>query len=292
MTRRCTMPLRSLLASFAFAVTAMAAPVNTVCPMMPDEEITDTDNVIQYDGQEVAFCCGRCVRKWNALDDSSRKEMLAVAMPAQAAPTPEPPVVEMPRVPMDQLDPLGLCPKTGADAGAMGKATRRVINGVDVTFCCPPCIKPYEENYAEYRQKIDGQIVVLELPYYPTTKCIVTGNELGKETSPVDYVLGNRLVRLENRECIERLKAEPDTYNRKLDELIIAAERKDYPLTTCIVSDGPLDPDKPAAEVVVGNRLMKLCCGGCTGKIREQPYVYVKKINEAWAAAGDDESGS
>ncbi|MDG2200881.1 MAG: hypothetical protein P8K80_06825, partial [Phycisphaerales bacterium] len=101
------MPLRSLLASFAFAVTAMAAPVNTVCPMMPDEEITDTDNVIEYDGQEVAFCCGRCVRKWNALDDSSRKEMLAAAMPAQAPATPEPPVAEAPKVPMDQLDPLG-----------------------------------------------------------------------------------------------------------------------------------------------------------------------------------------
>jgi len=290
MIRNCTMPLFAVL---AMSVAAMAAPVNNVCPMMPDEEITDTDNVIEYDGQEVAFCCGRCVRKWNALDDSNRKELLAAALPAEGTGTPEEaPAIETPEVPMDQLDPLGLCPKSGGDAGAMGKATRRVINGVDVTFCCPPCIKPYEENYAEYRRKIDGQIVVLELPYYPTTKCIVTGNELGKETSPVDYVLGNRLVRLENRECIERLKADPTTYNRKLDELIIAAERKDYPLTTCIVSGGQLDPDKKPFEVVVGNRLMKLCCGGCSGKIRAQPYVYVRKINKAWADAGSDDSGS
>lgn len=172
----------------------------------------------------------------------------------------------------------------------MGKVTRRVINGVDVSFCCPPCIKPYEENYEDYRRQIAGQIVLLELSYYPTDRCIVSGKELSKETEAIDYVLGNRLVRLENSSCIEKLNAEQEKYNQKLDYLIKDAERKDYPLKTCIVSGGPLNPDKTPFEVVVGNRLMKLCCGGCQGKIRETPYVYVKKINEAWAAADSSSS--
>mgnify|MGYP001309816199 CR=1 FL=1 len=284
---------RIIPAVLAMTAAAFAAPVNTVCPLMPDEAITDSDNVIEYDGKEVAFCCGRCVRKWNGMDDAKRQEMLVAVMPASTVPVVEAP--ETPEevvVPMDQLDPLGLCPKSGSDAGAMGKATRRVINGVDVTFCCPPCIKPYEDDYAEYRRKIDGQIVVLELPYYPTDKCIVSGKELGKETTPVNYVLGNRLVRVGTTECIEKLKADPASYNRKLDEMIIKAERKDYPLTTCIVGGRELDPDRKPFEVVVGNRLMKLCCGGCQAQIRETPYVFVKKINEAWAAEDGDESGS
>ena len=104
-------------------------------------------------------------------------------------------------------------------------------------------------------------------------------------------MLGNRLVRLVDREAVAKLNADPATYNAKLDRIIIEAERADYPLTTCIVGGRELDPDKPAAEVVVGNRLMKLCCGGCKAKIRATPYAYVQKINKAWAAASDkDES--
>ena len=281
---------RILIAIATTATVACAAPENTICPVMPDEAITDNDNVVEYKGQEIAMCCGRCVRKWNAMDDARRQTLLAAVAPAKQ-PVEQSEPAEAVEVPMDQLDPLGLCPKSGTDVAAMGKVTRRVINGVDVSFCCPPCIKPYEDNYAEYRKQIEGQIVVLELPYYPTDRCIVTGKELGKETTAIDYVLGNRLVRLVDREAIAKLNADPATYNAKLDRIIIEAERAEYPLTTCIVGGRELDPDKPAAEVVVGNRLMKLCCGGCKAKIRATPYAYVQKINEAWAAADDkDES--
>lgn len=294
--------MRSLLFLLVVTSIAVAKPVNTTCPMIPDEAITDTDNVVEYNDQEVAFCCKRCVGKWNALDASQKQAKLDAVLATPATPgtpaaptTPEAPEASSTEVPMDQLDPLGLCPKSGADAGSMGKATRRVINGVDVTFCCPPCIKPYEANYEEYREKIGNQIVLLELPYYPTDRCIVSGKKLGEETDAIDYVLGNRLVRLENRACIEQLNAEPAKYNQRLDYAIKEAERKDYPLETCIVGGGPLNPDKPPVEVVVGNRLMKLCCGGCKAKIRETPYVYVAKINEAWAEAAsskDDKPGS
>ena len=286
---------RTLFAVLATASVAFAAPENTICPVMPDEAITDNDNVVEYQGKEIALCCGRCVRQWNAMDDVKRQSLMVAVMPdwkpaAKQAPAAKP-VVEVVEVPLSQLDPLGLCPKSGSDAAAMGKVTRRVINGVDVSFCCPPCIKPYEDDYAAYRKQIAGQIVVLELPYYPTDRCIVTGEELGKETSAIDHVLGNRLVRLVNEDAVAKLEADPDTYNRKLDRIIIEAERKDYPLTTCVVQGSPLDPKRPPAEVVVGNRLMKLCCGGCAGKIRATPYLYVQKVNEAWAAAGED-SGS
>ncbi|MEE2718466.1 MAG: hypothetical protein VX727_01610 [Planctomycetota bacterium] len=285
---------RTLITILAIASAAVAAPQNTICPVMPDEAITDTDNVVEYQGKEIALCCGRCVRQWNAMDDAKRQGLVVAVMPAGKPDAPKPaakPAAAETEVPLSQLDPLGLCPKSGSDVAAMGRVTRRVINGVDVSFCCPPCIKPYEDDYAAYRKRIGDQIVVLELAYYPTDRCIVTGRELGKETAAIDHVLGNRLVRVADEAAVARLEADPDTYNQKLDRIIIEAERKDYPLTTCVVQGSTLDPKRPPAEVVVGNRLMKLCCAGCAGKIRATPYLYVQKVNEAWSAAGED-SGS
>ena len=146
---------------------------------------------------------------------------------------------------------------------------------------CPPCIKPYEDDYAAYRKRNGDQIVVLELAYYPTDRCIVTGRELGKETAAIDHVLGNRLVRVADEAAVARLEADPDTYNQKLDRIIIEAERKDYPLTTCVVQGSTLDPKRPPAEVVVGNRLMKLSAPVVRARSALCPPVR-QKVNEAW----------
>ena len=40
------------------------------------------------------------------------------------------------------------------------------------------------------------------------------------------------------------------------------------------------------AEMIVGNRLLRFCCGGCLGKVRENPASYIARINDAWRAAG------
>ena len=37
---------RTLITILAIASAAVAAPQNTICPVMPDEAITDTDNVV------------------------------------------------------------------------------------------------------------------------------------------------------------------------------------------------------------------------------------------------------
>ena len=56
--------LRIVFPLLAVVGVAAAAPVNTACPMMPDEKIVDEDNVVEFNGQQVAMCCGKCKRQW------------------------------------------------------------------------------------------------------------------------------------------------------------------------------------------------------------------------------------
>ena len=286
--------LRIVLPVLLMASAVMAAPVNTICPMMTDEKIVDEDNIVEFNGQQVALCCGKCKRQWNKLDDAARQVKLTAVMPS-AAPLPGPSAGEVDEtdltvVSMAQLDSLGLCPKNGRDVASMGKSTRRVINGVDVTFCCPPCIKTYKAQYDSYRDKIAPKIITLQKPYYPTDLCIVTGKKLGDDA--VDHVHGNRLIRLADAEAVAAFAKDPATHEERLDFIIADTERDDYPLDTCVVAGSAFAEGKKPHEVIVGNRLVKVCCGGCTGKIRQEPYVIVKKINDAWAASGQVDSGS
>ena len=290
--------MKHLLFIMITACSALAAPVNTNCPMMPDETITDTEHVVEFNGQEVAFCCARCIRKWNALDDAGRTAKLAALAPSRPEPRqlpatnrPKPPVApENALVRMNQLDPLGICPKSGGDAAAMGKATRRVINGIDVTFCCPPCIEPYEENHDEYRAQVSARIIEQQKPYYPTDRCLISGRPLGDDA--IDHVQGNRLFRLCCNGCAEKVDADPALYGERLDFAIAEAQRGTYPLKGCIVADSDFEEGTKPTEVIVGNRLMLLCCDGCKGAIREKPYVFVAKVNTAWESAGDAAEGT
>ena len=281
---------RIVLPSLLLASVVSAAPINTICPMMPDEKIVDEDNVVEFNGQQIGLCCGKCKRQWAKLNDVARQKRLAAVFPS-AAPLPEAPAPEFDEtdltlVTMAQLDPLGLCPKNGRDVASMGKSTRRIINGVDVTFCCPPCIKAYKADFAAYRKQIAPKIIEQQKPYYPIETCIVTGKPLGDEA--VDHVYGNRLIRLADADTIAAFTADALTYEERLDFIIADAERDDYPLDVCVVAGSAFVEEKKPAEVIVGNRLVKICCGGCTSKIRQEPYVIVKKINDAWAASTDD----
>ena len=158
--------LRFMLPVLLMASVVIGEPVNTICPMMTDEKIVDEDNVVEFNGQQIGLCCAKCKRQWNKLDDTARQAKLTAVMPS-AAPLPGPSSDEADEtdltvVSMAQLDSLGLCPKNGRDVASMGKSTRRVINGVDVTFCCPPCIKKYKAEYDSYRDKIAPKIVALQ----------------------------------------------------------------------------------------------------------------------------------
>lgn len=54
---------------------AVAAPVNTLCPIM-GHEVTDDGGRADFDGQTVGFCCPGCIDKWEALSDEEKTASL------------------------------------------------------------------------------------------------------------------------------------------------------------------------------------------------------------------------
>jgi hypothetical protein len=80
------------------------------------------------------------------------------------------------------------------------------------------------------------------------------------------------------------------------DKQIIDAQKKTYPLTTCVVSNeklettsmgAPIDylyksKDKDGKETV---RLVRFCCKSCVRKFTKDPQKYLEKIDAAAAAS-------
>lgn len=74
-------------------------------------------------------------------------------------------------------------------------------------------------------------------------------------------VLDGRQLRFCSAGCVSKVEANPAKYLAKVDDMILAAQTKTYPLTTCIISGKALGDD-PISRVF-GNRLVQFCCENC-----------------------------
>lgn len=190
--------------------------------------------------------------------------------------------------------PLATCPVTGRP---VADAKTVLPDGREVRFCCPACIETFNNSSKTYLDKLDGAIIEDQLKVYPRkATCVVMDDEelsdpLGPDAADSKpLVVGNRLFRICCKKCIAKIKGNPAKYLAALDAQVIADQKPSYPLTTCIVSDEPLD--EKAVDVVVANRLMRVCCSKCTDKILANPAAYIKKIDDARASAPSSKSAS
>jgi len=181
--------------------------------------------------------------------------------------------------------PLKVCPVSGMELGKMGAAVVKVYNGREVRFCCAECPKKFEADQATYFKKIDAMIVKDQLAYYPLDTCVVSGESLAEngEDISINMIYKNRLLRLCCKECVAKVKADPDTYLKKLDAAVIAAQRASYPLKTCVVSGEKIEGMGEPVEVVVANRLVRLCCKSCKKDLLNNPASYLQKLDGAWS---------
>jgi len=82
-------------------------------------------------------------------------------------------------------------------------------------------------------------------------------------------------------DCKAEFLADPVNYVAELDEEIIKLQKKSYPITTCVVGKGPLDGMGGPDYMIVGNRLVQLCCAGCRPKVLSDPLSAFALIDEA-----------
>lgn len=176
--------------------------------------------------------------------------------------------------------PLATCPISGKKLGEMGAPVTRLYDGREIKFCCDQCPSSFEKDLAANLAKVDAAIVKDQTPLYPLDTSVVTGKKL-PEKDAVDFVYGNRLVRLgADSEKAEFLK-EPTKYLETLDKAVIAAQGKDYPLKKCVVSDEELGSMGKPKDVVLGGRLIKLCCKSCLKDTMKDPAKYIAMVDEA-----------
>lgn len=182
---------------------------------------------------------------------------------------------------------LDTCPVSGEALDAMGDPLIKQIDGREVRFCCGSCVRKLESDQEAYFKKIDAKLIEQQLPYYPLVRCVVSGERLvddGEvgEDGVINFIYKNRLVRFCREMCVEKFSKDPKQYLHKLDAVVVELQRKRYPLETCPISGQALDSMGEPFEMIVCNRLVKLCCKGCKSMFEKEPAKYLKMIDDAW----------
>lgn len=120
---------------------------------------------------------------------------------------------------------------------------------------------------------------------YPLATCAVSGQALGSMGEAVIENVDGREVRLCCGGCTGKLKADPKKYLAKVDAKIIETQKARYPLDVCLMMGEALEGEHAeTTDVVVGNRLFRLCCGGCVRGLNKNPAKAFKKLDAAVVA--------
>lgn len=118
---------------------------------------------------------------------------------------------------------------------------------------------------------------------YPLKVDVMTGAAL--PASPVVEEIDGREVQFADQKSVDAFKAGGEASHKKMDDLVVAAEKPNYKLQTCPVSDEKLgEMGKPIVYVDrATNRMIELCCNSCLKKVKKDATEALKKIDEAQA---------
>jgi YHS domain-containing protein len=145
-------------------------------------------------------------------------------------------------------------------------------DGRRIRLCGKKCEGSFKKNRSIHLKKLDQSIIDDQLPLYPISSCLVSGEAFGGEMGePANYVYGNRLVRFCCMGCLSSFSKKPGEYIAKLDEAVIAAQLEDYPADTCPVAGEKLGVMGEPYNYVFAGRLVRFCCGGCLDSFNSNP---------------------
>lgn len=116
---------------------------------------------------------------------------------------------------------------------------------------------------------------------YALDTCPISGKKLGSMGDPISMVVDGREVKVCCAGCQKPVEAMSAELKQKLDDAMIAMQKDNYPMATCPVSGAELGSMGDPIDLVVGNRHVKLCCGGCTAKAQADPAGMIAKLDEA-----------
>lgn len=179
--------------------------------------------------------------------------------------------------------PLENCPVSGEKLGrdavtvVLDGMKEAKLNGTQVRFCCPKCVEGFKADPAKYTGKMNDAIVKAA-GEYPIKACIVMTDEVIDSDAKI-VVHHNRVYRLCCKKCVTRFERDPAKYVKEFEARVIAAQKSAYKSTTCPVSGKPLGDG--AVDMVLKDRVVRVCCPGCVGAVKADPAAAFAKIDAA-----------
>ncbi len=179
--------------------------------------------------------------------------------------------------------PLETCPVSGEKLGkdavtvVLEGMKDAKLNGTQVKFCCPKCVEGFKADPAKYTGKMN-EAIVKAAGEYPIKACIVMTDEVIDSDAKI-VVHHNRVYRLCCKKCVTRFERDPSKYVQEFEARVIAAQKAAYKATTCPVSGKPLGDG--AVDMVLKDRLVRVCCPGCVGAVKADPAAAFAKIDAA-----------
>ena len=111
----------------------------------------------------------------------------------------------------------------------------------------------------------------------------LTGEPLGD--SPLKVTLDGRELRFATKANAETFNKAPADALAKLDAAMVAEQVGRYPLNTCVITGEKIGEMGTPVDVIVNNRLFRLCCNGCVKQVKQKPAAAFEKLNAAVIAA-------
>lgn len=151
-------------------------------------------------GRDLQFCCPHCKKHF----ESDSKEALG-KVDADIIKQQKP------------FYPLTTCLVSKDPLDSKGEAVDFVYMNSLVRVCSKECRAEFDKGPQTFMKQLHAAVVERQKSSYPLTTCVVSGEILATAESPVEYVAGNRLVRLCRAECEKTFEQNPAKHLAKID---------------------------------------------------------------------------
>lgn len=127
---------------------------------------------------------------------------------------------------------------------------------------------------------------------YTLETCAASGRPIDVKGTPQTQWMHGRELKFCCKGCAAAVEKDPARWLAKVDKALTAQQAPIYPTAECVIAGTPLYDEAgkfTGKELMVGNRLFRVCCDKCAARVKKDPAKYAGKLNElvALAAAVD-----